>query len=164
MKLNVEKELSKLRAMTVAELKARYQAVWQEPPRSPNRVFLIKRIIWRMQALAEGSLSERALARARAIANEADLRITPPRPKKAVGAGETVTVSLKHTGGRLPTPGTMITREYKGRTLQVTVLPDGFEFDGERYKSLSAVAREITGTQWNGYLFFGLTKDPRSTR
>jgi hypothetical protein len=57
---------------------------------------------------------------------------------------------------RLPSPGTQVTRKYKGRTLVVTVLPDGFEYDGERYKSLSAVAKAITGSHMNGFRFFGL--------
>ena len=51
--------------------------------------------------------------------------------------------------------GTLLTREYKGRTVQVRVLPDGFEFDGDVYRSLSAVARKVTGAHWNGYHFFG---------
>ena len=55
-------------------------------------------------------------------------------------------------------PGTLITRKYKAETIQVKVLADGFEFEGERYKSLSAVAKAITGTHWNGFHFFGLNK------
>ena len=55
-------------------------------------------------------------------------------------------------------PGTKLTREYKGRTIVVTVLNDGYEFEGERYKSLSAIAKAVTGTHWNGHLFFGLRK------
>lgn len=160
MKLNVDKELARLRAMSTAQLKQKYQEVWQETPRSPNKPFLIKRIIWRMQALQEGSLSERALARARELANEADLRITAPRMKSPVNGGETVTLPLRSE--RLPMEDTVLTRKYKGKLLQVTVLADGFEFEGEHYKSLIAVARRITGTNWNGYLFFGLSKDPRS--
>jgi hypothetical protein len=54
-------------------------------------------------------------------------------------------------------PGTLLTRDYKGRTICVKVLADGFEYEGERFKSLSAVARRITGSAWNGFLFFKLT-------
>ena len=60
---------------------------------------------------------------------------------------------------RMPPPGTIITREYKGQTLQVKVLPQGFEFEGEVYKSLSAVAKAITGQHCNGYHFFRLGKE-----
>jgi hypothetical protein len=56
----------------------------------------------------------------------------------------------------LPPPGTQIVREYKGEQLRVTVLPDGFEFEGERFKSLSAVAKAITGQHVNGRAFFKL--------
>ena len=57
---------------------------------------------------------------------------------------------------RLPAPGTVITRPYKGRDLQVRILTEGFEYDGERYKTLSAVAKHITGQHMNGFLFFRL--------
>ena len=60
---------------------------------------------------------------------------------------------------RLPTPGTALIRQYKGRTIEVLVLKEGFEFNGERYKSLSAVAKAITGSHCNDYLFFRLTKE-----
>jgi hypothetical protein len=55
-------------------------------------------------------------------------------------------------------PGAVLTREYRGQTIQVTVLPEGFEYDGEVYRSLTAVAKAITGSHWNGPLFFGLRK------
>jgi len=60
------------------------------------------------------------------------------------------------TDPRLPSPGTAITRKYKGRTITVTVLPDGFEYKGERYRSLTAVAKVITGSHVNGFRFFKL--------
>jgi hypothetical protein len=60
---------------------------------------------------------------------------------------------------RLPLPGTILKREYKGRVVRVKVLLDGFEFEGERYKSLTAVAKAITGKHWNGFHFFNLPKD-----
>ena len=114
-----------------------------------------------MQANVEGGLSERARQRAKELANEADLRLMPPRGhefqtnRNEAMSGKEVTESLDP---RLPSPGTLLTRSYKGRTLQVEVLGDGFAFEGERYKSLSAVASAITGTRWNGFLFFGLTQ------
>jgi hypothetical protein len=153
--MNVNKALAELRRMDVPSLKRKYAEVWREPPRSPHRQHLIKRIIWRMQALAEGSLSERALARAKELANEADLRLTPPRPRRAP-IGETIIITAKPGG--TPAVGTMLTRQYRDRMIQVLVQTDHFEFEGERYKSLSAIARKVTGTQWNGHLFFGLRK------
>jgi len=58
---------------------------------------------------------------------------------------------------RLPPPGTYLEREYKRRQIIVKILVNGFEFDGEIYRSLSAIASEVTGTKWNGFLFFSLT-------
>jgi Protein of unknown function (DUF2924) len=155
MALNVNKALAELQRMDVRALKRRYAEVFKEPARNGNKPFLVKRIIWRLQANEEGSLSERALQRARELANEADLRLTPPRHKAPVG--ESVTVVVKPAAGALA-PGTMLTRQYQGRTLQVGVVENGFEFEGDRYRSLSAIARKVTGTQWNGHLFFGLRK------
>lgn len=71
-------------------------------------------------------------------------------------AGRTKSGTLKQSGNGLPPPGSVITRGYKRRNLQVMVLPDGFEFEGEVYKSLSAVAKAITGSHCSGNLFFRL--------
>jgi hypothetical protein len=79
MKQDIGKELARLGRMTVGELRERYRAVFGEETRSGNKDFLRKRIGWRIQALAEGGLSERAHRRAEELANDADLRIRPPR-------------------------------------------------------------------------------------
>ena len=89
--------------------------------------------------------------------NDADLRMTPPRgTAEAELAPERTAIKAVRfqQDDRLPLPGTIITRNYKGRQLQVQVLRDGFEFDGQVYRSLSAVAKAITGSHSNGYLFF----------
>jgi hypothetical protein len=157
MTINVDAALKALRAMTVAELRTRYTEVFREPTRSFNKAHLVKRIIWRMQANAEGGLSERARRRAMELANDADLRLGPP--KTPTITNEPVTSVFRvQPDDRLPMPGTLLKRDYKGRTLHVRVLANGFEFEGEVYRSLSAIARKITGSHWNGYLFFGLTK------
>ena len=65
---------------------------------------------------------------------------------------------------RLPMPGSLLVKDFKGRTIVVKVLDDGFEYDNRRFASLSAVAREITGTRWNGFLFFGCAKEPTRGR
>lgn len=161
MKLNVAKELAGLRRMTPADLREKYAEVFGEASRSGHKEWLIKKIIWRMQANAEGDLSERAKRRALELANDADLRTkAPPAPKSAPEAKErTVTHNVHFAGDqRLPMPGAVITREYKGQSLHVNVLPDGFEFEGQVYKTLSAVAKAITGTHTNGFLFFRLGK------
>jgi hypothetical protein len=161
MTLNIAKELAVMERMTSGELQRKYAEVFGEQPRSRNKQWLVKRIAWRLQANEEGDLSERARRRALELANDADLRVTAPRPPKASpdGHARTRTVRARFSGNtRLPMPGTLLTREYKGRLLQVKVLADGFEHEGEVYKSLSAVATAITGARWNGYHFFGLRK------
>jgi hypothetical protein len=159
MTLNVGKEVAALSRMTVGELRERYAELFAETTQARNRTWLIRRIIWRMQSLAGGGLSEQARQRAEELANTSDLRVTAPRaPKLSPAAPErtkTVACPVK-SGSRLPLPGTLITRQYKGRQIQVKVVANGFEFEGELYKSLSAVAKKITGSHLNGFKFFNL--------
>lgn len=158
MKLNIAKEVAALEQMTVGQLQQRYVEVFGEPVRSRHKQYLIRRIAWRLQANAEGGLTERALRRAEELANIADVRVTPPRV--ATGTPTTASPLASATDRRLPPAGTAITRRYKGRTISVIVLPDGFEYDGERYKSLSAVAKAVTGSHMNGFRFFNIEGQP----
>lgn len=163
MSLNVGKEVAALQRMTVPELRARYAEVFGETTHVRHKAYLVKRIIWRLQATAEGNLSERAKRRAAELANDADLRLTAPKAETLNHATCTDHSTATVAGnGRLPMAGAVLTRSYKGRVIQVTVRRDGFEFDGEVYRSLSAVAKAITGTHWNGYHFFGLRKEERA--
>jgi hypothetical protein len=155
--MNLQKELAALERMTVGELIRRYEQVVGETVRRRHKPYLVRRIAWRLQANTEGGLSERALRRAAELADPADARVTPPRPK-GVRTDPSPVVDAKRAPSdpRLPPAGTMITRKYKGRTLSVVVRMDGFEFDGERYPSLSAVAKAVSGSHCNGFRFFGL--------
>lgn len=162
MTLNVGKQIAALKRMTVAELREKYAEVTGEETRSRHKDYLIRRIAWRLQAKAEGDLSERARRRATELAAEADVRLTAPKKKATPAPGRTKVATLHISqDGRLPMPGALITREYKGRTIEVRVLPHGFEYEGEVYRSLSAVAKAVTGTHWNGYHFFHLGKNGR---
>jgi hypothetical protein len=159
MSINVGKEVAALQRMTVKELLARYGEVFGEPTLAQNRAWLVKRIAWRLQALAEGDLSERARQRAAELARDADLRMSPPREAAVAATApateRTATKAVRfQQDDRLPPPGTIITRKYKGQVLQVQVLAEGFEYEGEVYGSLSAVAKAVTGSHCNGYLFF----------
>jgi hypothetical protein len=148
MDLNVGKEVAAMKRMTVNELRAKYADVFGEETKARHKEWLVRRIAWRMQALAEGDISERARQRAAELANDAALRTTAPRPPKQTmaAADRTKVTTLRQAlDGRLPMPGQEIVREYKGQTLLVRVLTDGFEFDGRVYKSLNAVAKAITG-------------------
>ena len=162
MSINVGKEVAALQRMTVKELRARYAEVFGDETRTGNKAWLVKRIAWRLQATAEGGLTERARQRAEELANDADIRMSPPKAKPAESTNErrTVTAAARFSDdGRLPLPGTVLTREYKGQTIQAACWPAGFEYEGEVYRSLSAVAKQITGTHTNGFLFFRLRKD-----
>lgn len=140
----------------VADLKVRYAEVFGEHTRSNNRDYLVKRIVWRLQARAEGGLSERARRRAEQLADDADLRTRAPR-SDAAPTGRPLVASMRvEQGSGEPMPGTVLTREYKGRLIVVRVLPKGYEHAGQVYRSLSAVAHAITGSHWNGRLFVNL--------
>lgn len=159
MKLNITKEVATMEAMTVGQLQTRYVEVFGEAVRSRHKHYLIRRIAWRLQADAEGGLSERALRRAEELARNADVRVTPPRgTASGVGGVSTATVRVSNTDSRLPSPGAQITRKYKGRKIVVTVNSDGFDYLGEKYKSLSSIAKAITGSHMNGFRFFGLER------
>jgi hypothetical protein len=160
MPLTISKEVTSLERLTVPQLRERYAAAFGEATNAGNKQWLIKRIAWRLQALAEGDLSERARQRATELACDADLRLSPPKQRHAIPAShghETVTLSAPPVDDRLPPPGTILTRPYKGRTVQVQVQPQGFAYEGQTYPSLSAVAKAITGSHCNGYHFFRLT-------
>jgi hypothetical protein len=144
--------------MSVGQLCERYAELFGESSRTRHKAYLIRRIAWRLQAVAEGDLSERARRRAEELANDAEVRVTPPRGFHArlQPGGASTKPTIESTDPRLPSPGTAIVRKYKGQTLRVLVLPDGLEFDGSRYRSLSAVAKAVTGSHCNGYRFFRL--------
>lgn len=157
------KEIQELSHMTVGRLQEKYLTVFGEPTQARNKDFLRKRLAWRMQALAEGDLSERARKRAEELANDADLRIRSPRHSSTSASTElmnrSVTVRIDPgRDNRLPLPGTLLAREFKGKTIVAKVLDNGFEYEGRLYRSLSAIAFEATGSRWNGFLFFGLKR------
>jgi hypothetical protein len=87
------------------------------------------------------------------------------RRKKGIPPDRTATTSIvPPNDARLPLAGTLLVKEFKGNTLVVKVLDEGFEYDGRRFTSLSAIAQEITGTKWNGFRFFGLLQENRHAR
>jgi len=162
MHLNITREVAALKRLTVGQLRARYAEVCGAATNCHNKPWLIKRIAWRLQAQAEGDLSERARRRAAELADDADLRLSPPKiatstpPAMPTNDSKAVRTLALPADDRLPPPGTVLTRKYRGEDLQVQVLTTGFEFEGQVYPSLSAVAKAITGTHINGFLFFRL--------
>ena len=154
--LNVGRELAVMQNMTIGELREKYEEVFGEKTHSRHKQFLVRRIIWRMQANVYGGLTKEMREQARELAAQSDVRLTAPRRKEEPAA----TKQLPFKGScdsRNPLPGTVLSRIYKGTEIAVKVLPNGFEYAGTVYRSLSAIAKEVTGTHWNGYNFFGLT-------
>ena len=157
--LNVGKEIAAMERMTNKQLRERYAEVFGETTAANNKAWLVKRVTWRLQANAEGGLSERAKRRAEELANIADLRTTAPpeKPVPVARVGGATWVLEVPSDDRLPPPGSIITRPYKRDVVQVKVLEVGFEYAGKVYASLSAVAKVVTGSHCNGFLFFQLT-------
>jgi len=152
MTTTVAREVAALPRLSVGQLQEKYAEVFGEPTTGRNKPWLVRRIAWRLQAKAEGGLSERVRRRAAELADETMLRLSPPATKPTV---ETLDVPAS-SDPRVPPPGTILTRKYKGGFLQVQVLAQGFAFAGETYPSLSAVAKAITGSHCNGFAFFKL--------
>jgi len=164
MQESIERQINTLERMTTSELVDRFAEVHGYPCRTRHRAYLIRKIAWRIQANAEGDLSERARRRAAELANDAEVRVMAPKSMIAPPQpGPSTTVHRRtrgedHDDPRVPPAGSAIVREYKGRTIRVVVLPrgEGFEFDGERFRTLTAVAKRITGSHMNGFRFFRL--------
>ena len=139
----VAQELAELRALNVAELVERYVAVFGKAPRCKQPTWLFRKIAWEIQARRFGGLSKRALARLEELMAEIDIPLgglrAPLRPKRG-------------------TLGTTVARVWKGREITATAVERGWEHEGAVFRSLSAVAKHVTGTHWNGRLFFGLTR------
>ncbi len=133
--------LAALKAMTVGELKAEWLALMGSAAPNNSRSFLEQGLAYRIQELTFGGLSKSTRQMLDALADEVE--------------GKKVRKSVI-SDPRNPVIGTRLVREWDGAEHVVTVLKDGFDWQGRKYKSLSAVARTITGTQWNGYRFFGL--------
>jgi hypothetical protein len=149
---DIPAQLEALEKMSVAELRDKWLEAYGEPTTAGNKAYLKKRLAWRIQELAEGGLSDRARERIQELV--ADAPICWRAPKSDAGAGE-------GRDPRLPEPGTVLTRSHGGVEHRVTVLEDGFEYEGQTYDTLSRVAKVITGLHWNGYLFFNLKRRSR---
>jgi hypothetical protein len=140
--------LMRLPELDFSELRQQWRALYKSDA-SPrlSRELLVRAVAYRMQEVALGGLRPQRQRQLRQIAQE--FKQTGEIRRRA-------RLELK--------PGTRLVREWRGRTYEVLVLDDGFSWQGAQYRSLSAVAREITGTPWSGPLFFGLKQNPSTTR
>ncbi|ACY15325.1 DUF2924 domain-containing protein [Haliangium ochraceum] len=144
-------QIRRLDDLSVGQLRERYRDVFGQESRSRNKDYLRKRVAWGIQARAEGGLSERAEKRAAELADELHIRVRTPPPAPAPEP-----TPVRTRDPRLPPPGGVIRRRYKGRVHEVTAGEDDFTYQGRPYPSLSAVAKRITGSHRNGYRFFRL--------
>ena len=119
-----------------------------------------ERIAWRRQAAERGGLSQEARERALALAQDVELRVRPPAEihRAYDRVEETEPVTPAGSPSYVPAVGTTLVRQYRGSRIEVHVRERGFEWDGKEFRSLTAVAEAITGSAWNGPLFFGLSK------
>ncbi|KAA5541486.1 DUF2924 domain-containing protein [Roseiconus nitratireducens] len=152
----VAAEVARLPDMTVNELIHRYEQVYNEETRSRNKQYLIRRIAWKLQANEEGGLSEQTIGQAIGLAADAQTRVTAPRENPNVQTARQQPNAFIDWDPRLPPPGQMLERQYKGQMIRVAVLREGFEYEGQRFRSLTAVAKAVTGSHCNGFLFFRL--------
>lgn len=162
MSIDLGRKIAALETMTVPQLVRTYADVFGESTNGRNKVWLVRRIAWRVQANAHGGLTDAARAKAAELANDADIRTTIPKAAAtatpAADAAPPPKVVECVADARVPPPGTVLTRTYKGTEVRVTVRADGFEHDGTVYPSLSAVAKVVSGAHCNGFAFFKLTK------
>ena len=133
--------LAALKDTPMAELKQQWRELFGKEPPAFNRPYLVSRLAYRIQELAYGGLRPETRARLEALGEQLD--------------GGNVVLRRTRADNR-PLTGTRLLREWQGVEHTVTVLVDGFDWEGQPYKSLSAIARAITGTRWNGWTFFGL--------
>ncbi|MBF0296937.1 MAG: DUF2924 domain-containing protein [Magnetococcales bacterium] len=140
--IEVIRQVAALPGMSIADLKKMWTDLHQNEAPPYNRVFLVKRLAYRLQELSMGGLSA----------------MTEKRIERMAAAEELPPQERKRPPGEKLLPGTQLIREWKGAEHRCTVLDDGFEYQGRKFGSLSAVANFITGTKWNGHVFFALKR------
>ena len=153
---NTVSEIMALKELPLGELEKKYEEVFEgKKAPSNNKVCLWRKIAYRIQELEHGGLSSEAQGKIEEFIQKYD----PVNNKSLRPTTNTNSSSKKSKlsrDKRLPIPGTVITKEYKGIALQIKVIESGFEYNNKIYKSLTSIAKEVTGAHWNGYLFFNL--------
>ena len=133
--------IAALKTTPTPDLRAMWRDLFDSEPPRYNRRFLESRLAYRIQELQYGGLKPETVARLEALGEDLD----------------GIEVRRKRADDR-PISGTRLVREWKGVEHTVTVLDDGYDYQGRPYKSLSAIARAIAGTRWNGWVFFGVRR------
>ncbi|MDF7824368.1 DUF2924 domain-containing protein [Pontiellaceae bacterium B12227] len=155
--MNIDELEKTLATLSARELRERFATCYGHTPTTRNRAHLIKKILWAAQRDVFGDISDAARKKALAIADDRDVKGRFPNVQRPPeNKNQTATIAYRPDSKLLP--GTVLHRNYKGEDIRVLVLENGFEWNDQRFKSISAVARAVTGTRWNGKLFFGLKK------
>lgn len=148
-KATVLRQVAALERMAPEQIKDTWRTLYGTEPPAYTSEFMKKRLAFRLQELAFGGVSDAAKARLNAVLEEYGYDGIGARPKKFKRQQDA------------PVPGTRLVREWHGQMHEVVVTRGGYNYGGRNYKSLSAIARAITGTQWNGCAFFGLRSKAR---
>ena len=146
-----------LKDKPLKELQAEYEKLFDgKKPPTNHRVYIWKRIAFRIQELAYGGLSDEVKRRIIDLIEKYDPINNKALRPQVVSAGKNVVSIPFMRDKRLPIPGSVIHKKYKDQDIHVKVLDKGFEYSNKYYKSLTAIAFELTGAHWNGFLFFNL--------
>ena len=152
MRETIINQLQNLKDMDISKIQALYKELYGKESNGTHKTYLWRKVAYKLQEQEYSSLSAKAKERLQALIEEYDpINNKVLRPDKAI-----ISQQLPIKDKRLPIPGTVITKGYKSLNYQVKVLEKGFEYNQKIYKTLSAIAKEITGAHWNGYLFFSL--------
>ena len=150
MKEAITTQLAELQNTSFSELNKKYKELFGKAETASHKMYLFRRIAYRLQELESNGISNEAKKRLKELIEKYD-----PINNKEFRPEPTIT-RASSCDRRLPIPGTVITKKYKGTNYIVKVLENNFEYDEKIYNSLSAIAKEITGSHWNGYFFFNL--------
>lgn len=158
--MKIETLEKQLQSRPIRELREGFEHYYGYSPTSRNRSHLIKKILWAAQREEHGDISDTARNKALAIADDRDIKVRFQHKNHSRTSGHAPAeevIPFQPQAELLP--GMVLYRNYQGRDIRALVLENGcFEWEGTSFKSLSAVARAVTGTRWNGRLFFGINK------
>jgi len=157
-------QVKALQGMPVSRLREKWRDVFGTKPPNRSQGYLWRRLAWKIQEDHYGKMSPEDRARVSEMRVEIDagpLTVWSKQKRARTATKTPQKPTHDRRDPRLPISGTVISRWYKGAELTVKVLDKGFEFEGRVYRSLSAIAREVTGTSWNGYSFWRLSEGAR---
>ena len=142
-------QIEELRQLSGPKLRERYEELFGHPARLRNKKWLFKRCAWKTQERHYGGLNPDAQKKLEDLIDKVEF---------PMGKRRTTSRKTRMRGKHDLSLGTVITRDYKGDEIRVQVVENGFEWNGVVFRSLTAVAQAVTGSKWNGKLFFGITK------